>query len=242
MTKIIPAIDIIDGKCVRLTQGDYEKRQDYHDDPLEMAKTFAHAGATHLHLVDLDGAKKGTVVNWKVLERITAKTGLSVDFGGGVKTMADIDRILDSGARQVTIGTLAARDPDRMEAFIERYGADKFIIGADSRKGKIVVSGWIEESTLKLYDFVANYHLQGIRNFLCTDIERDGMLGGPATDLYREIMARHPDINLIASGGVSNMEDVKALNEAGIPAVVVGKALYEERITMAELKHWNHAH
>ena len=234
--KIIPAIDLIDGNCVRLTKGAYDTKKIYSTDPLEMAKRFEAAGFTRLHLVDLDGAKAGSVVNLAVLERICTQTSLNVDFGGGIKTETDLEKVLKAGAKQVTIGSLAVQQPELLKEWIKRYGAETFIIGADVKEGKIAISGWLETSSLELMDFIQTYYDLGIRHFLCTDISKDGMLQGPAFDLYNDIMQLFPDLQLIASGGVSGINDVQELKNNNIPAVVIGKAIYEGLISLRELK------
>lgn len=237
--RIIPAIDLIDGKCVRLTKGEYDTKKVYSDNPLDMAKDFEQHGFQRLHLVDLDGAKAGKVINLSVLEAICSNTGLKVDFGGGIKTDEDLEKVLSAGADQVTIGSLAVKDPVKVKEWIARYGADKIILGADVKGRMIAVSGWLETSTLELFDFIDSYYADGIRHVLCTDISKDGMLQGPAFSLYDEIMKNYPDLQLIASGGVSGIEDVRKLKEAGIPVVVIGKAIYEGRIDLKELASLN---
>lgn len=237
---IIPAIDLIDGQCVRLTKGDYDTKKVYNSDPLEVAKHFEENGFTRLHLVDLDGAKAGKVINLSVLESICNNTQLQVDFGGGIKTDADLEKVLNAGAFQVTIGSLAVKDPIKVKEWITKYGADTIILGADVKDRKIAVSGWLETSAIELVDFIEDYYGCGIRNVLCTDISKDGMLEGPAFDLYLELMNRFPDLKLIASGGVSGSEDVKKLKNLGIPAVVIGKAIYEGRIGLRELEVLNY--
>jgi phosphoribosylformimino-5-aminoimidazole carboxamide ribotide isomerase len=232
---IIPAIDLIDGKCVRLTKGEYDTKKVYSDDPLEMAKRFEAHGFERLHLVDLDGAKAGKVINLAVLETICANTALKVDFGGGIKSDQDLEHVLNAGADQVTIGSLAVKDPEKLKEWIAKYGPDRIILGADVKDNKIAVSGWLETSSLDLFDFLKAYYALGIRHVLCTDISKDGMLEGPAFDLYNALMRAYPDLQLIASGGVSGIEDVKQLKENGIPSVVIGKAIYEGRIDLNEL-------
>jgi phosphoribosylformimino-5-aminoimidazole carboxamide ribotide isomerase len=232
---IIPAIDLIDGQCVRLTKGDYDTKKVYNSDPLEVAKQFEKNGFTRLHLVDLDGAKAGKVINLSVLEAICNNTALQVDFGGGIKTDEEFEKVLNAGASQVTIGSLAVKDPIKVKEWITKYGADKIILGADVKDRRIAVSGWLETSDLELFTFVEQYYQLGIRHVLCTDISKDGMLEGPAFELYSEIMERFPDLELIASGGVSRIEDVKKLKELNVPAVVIGKAIYEGRIELREL-------
>lgn len=232
---IIPAIDLIDGACVRLTRGNYDTRKVYNSDPLMVAKEFEAKGFERMHLVDLDGAKAGKVVNLAVLESICQNTSLKVDFGGGIKTDEDMEKVLNAGASQVTIGSLAVKQPEKVKEWIAKYGAERIILGADARDRKIAVSGWLETSELDLMDFIGDYYALGIRHVLCTDISRDGMLQGPAFDLYNEIMSRFPDLQLIASGGVSGIEDVDRLKANGIPSVVIGKAIYEGRIDLDEL-------
>lgn len=234
--EIIPAIDLIDGRCVRLTEGDYERKTVYHDDPLEMAMRFEEAGLRRLHLVDLDGAKSGKVVNWKVLEAIAKGTGLSIDFGGGVKTEEDVQRILDSGAGWVTVGSIAVKDMARLTGWFERHGPERFLLGADVRDGNIAISGWMETTDLPWRTFIAGYVSQGVRQVFCTDVSRDGRLEGPSLGLYREMREAFPDLGLIASGGVATMDDLRMLRDIGCGAAIVGKAIYEGRIGMEELK------
>ena len=235
MIEIIPAIDIIDGKCVRLTQGDYTQKKLYSDSPLNVAKEFEAHGIKRLHLVDLDGAKSSHVVNIDILEQITNQTSLIVDFGGGVKSHDDLRRALDAGAQMITIGSLAVKDPETVYEWIQTYGVDRFVIGADVKHGKISINGWKEEGDQELYDFINQYKSIGVRNILCTDISRDGMLKGPATGLYVSILNHFPDLNLIASGGISSADDIRSLNENGIPSVIFGKALYEGRVRFEDL-------
>ena len=235
MIDVIPAIDLIDGSCVRLTKGDYGTKQVYEKDPLVMAKRFEDAGIKRLHLVDLDGAKAGKVVNLSVLEKLVQETNLDIDFGGGIKTDNDLKSVLNAGAKWVTIGSLAVKDSEKMKSWIQNYGAELFILGADVRDGNIAVSGWLETINLHWETFMADYYENGVRQFLCTDISRDGMLNGPSIDLYKEIMMRFPDCYLIASGGVSGKQDLIDLEDSKIPAVVLGKAIYEGRITLNEI-------
>lgn len=237
MIEIIPAIDMIEGKCVRLTKGDYAQKKVYNDSPLEVAKMFESIGIRRLHLVDLDGAKSKHVVNDKVLRDICRETHLIVDFGGGIKSEADLEKVFDAGAAMATAGSIAATDRETVYSWIERYGADRLVLGADVREGKISINGWQEDSDIDLMTFLEDYLSRGIRNVLCTDISKDGMLQGPNIDLYRSIMERFPQCHLIASGGVSSNDDIKALDGAGIPAVVFGKAFYEGRIKIEELKN-----
>ena len=235
MIEIIPAIDIIDGKCVRLTQGDYTQKKLYSDSPLNVAKEFEAHGIKRLHLVDLDGAKSSHVVKIDILEQITNQTSLVVDFGGGVKSHDDLRRALDAGAQMITIGSLAVKDPETVYEWIQTYGVDRFVIGADVKNGKISINGWKEEGDQELYDFINQYKSIGVRNILCTDISRDGMLKGPATGLYVSILNHFPDLNLIASGGISSADDIRSLNENGIPSVIFGKAFYEGRVRFEDL-------
>ena len=237
MIEIIPAIDMIEGKCVRLTKGDYAQKKVYNDSPLEVAKMFESMGIRRLHLVDLDGAKSKHVVNDKVLRDICRETHLIVDFGGGIKSEADLEKVFDAGAAMATAGSIAATDRETVYSWIERYEADRLVLGADVREGKISINGWQEDSDIDLMTFLEDYLSRGIRNVLCTDISKDGMLQGPNIDLYRSIMERFPQCHLIASGGVSSNDDIKALDGAGIPAVVFGKAFYEGRINIEELKN-----
>ena len=233
--ELIPAIDIIDGQCVRLTKGDYDTKRVY-GNPVDMALQFQELGFSRLHVVDLDGAKSRHVVNDGVLRDICRLTNLTVDFGGGVKTEDDLRRVFDAGAAMVTVGSIAITHPEVYLAWMERYGAEHLILGADVRNGRVSINGWKEDSDVALTDFLTQYMQAGNRNVLCTEISRDGMLQGPAIDLYREIMQAHPTCHLIASGGVSSIEDIDALDQAGIPAVVFGKAIYEGRIDLKELK------
>lgn len=234
--ELIPAIDIIDGKCVRLTKGDYGQKKVYNDDPVAQAKEFEKLGMKRLHVVDLDGAKAKHVVNVDVLRGITAATGLKVDFGGGIKSDDDIEKAFAAGASQVTIGSIAVSQPDTVMRWLDRYGADKVILGADVRNGLVSINGWKEDTSEKLLPFLARYVKAGVKSVLCTEISRDGTLSGPSTDLYREVMEAFPGIHLIASGGVGRNEDIIELDEAGIPAVVFGKAWYEGKINLEELK------
>lgn len=234
MIQLIPAIDLIDGRCVRLSQGDYDTKKEY-GDPTEMALRMEDMGVRRLHLVDLDGAKSRHVVNDRVLRDICRRTSLTVDFGGGIKTEDDLEKVFDAGAAMATAGSIAVTDPDSVGLWIEKYGAERIVLGADVRDGKISINGWKEDSALELMPFLEGYRKQGLQHVLCTDISKDGMLQGPNTALYKSIMAQWPDCRLIASGGVSSKEDIRALDEAGIPAVVFGKAIYEGRIDLASL-------
>ena len=235
MIELIPAIDIIDGQCVRLTKGDYDQKTVYRDSPTEVAKEFEALGFKRLHVVDLDGAKSKHIVNDAVLKAITTETSLTVDFGGGIKTDEDIEKAFASGAAMVTVGSVAVTQPELFIGWLEKYGADRMILGADVRMGKISINGWKEDSDEDLLPFLKKYVDAGVRNVLCTEISKDGTLSGPAIDLYRRVMEAYPELHLIASGGVSSKEDIDALNRAGIPAVVFGKAIYEGKINLKEL-------
>lgn len=232
---IVPAIDIIDGKCVRLTKGDYDTKKIYNEDPLEVAKDFEANGITHLHLVDLDGAKKGSVVNWKVLENIAGQTKLHVDFSGGIKTRQAAQQAFNLGAQQIAVGSLAVKNPKEFVDWIWAFGEEKLILGADVMNGKIAVNGWQESSQKDIYYYLDYYFEEGIDYVLCTDVSKDGMLNGPAIELYKDIIEEYKEINLIASGGVSSLEDLQQLKEIGCYAAIVGKAIYEGRITLKEL-------
>lgn len=238
MTSIIPAIDIIGGKCVRLTQGDYDRRSEY-GDPIDMARAFEDAGCRRLHVVDLDGAKASHIVNYRTLESIATRTNLTIDFGGGVKSDDDIRIAFDCGAAMVTGGSIAVKQPDMMERWIEKYGSDSIILGADARDGKVATDGWHEESKHDVVDFIAQYVEKGITQTICTDIACDGTLQGPSVELYQRITARCPDVLLIASGGIGSMADVEALDKIGIRQVIVGKAIYEGKITLKEIERLN---
>lgn len=238
MIRIVPAIDLIDGKCVRLTQGDYAQKKVYNEDPLEVARMFEAHGIKHLHLVDLDGARQKHVVNHKVLEQIATHTKLSVDFGGGIKTDDDLELVFRSGAAQATIGSVAVTDPALFESWIETYGAEKIILGADAKEGKIAVSGWLDVTNLDIFEFFAEYEKKQVKYVLCTDISRDGMLQGTAIDLYISLVNRFPELKIIASGGVTKAEEIDHLNENGLFAVIIGKAIYEGRITLKELEKY----
>ncbi len=234
MIELIPAIDIIGGRCVRLTCGDYAQKTDY-GEPLAMAQMLERMGAHRLHIVDLDGAKSHHVVNHQVLRSITQNTRLVVDFGGGIKTDDDLQLAFDAGATMVTVGSVAVTQPQLFATWLGRYGADKMILGADVRGGRISINGWKEDSTEELLPFLQRYIDMGVRHVLCTEISKDGTLAGPATELYRQVMQAFPHIHLIASGGVSSVADIQQLQEAGVPAVVFGKAIYEGRIDLKEL-------
>jgi phosphoribosylformimino-5-aminoimidazole carboxamide ribotide isomerase len=232
--ELIPAIDIIDGQCVRLTKGDYDQKTVY-GQPLEMAQEFERIGYKRLHMVDLDGAKSKHIVNNAILSQVTAATQLTVDFGGGIKTDADLEKAFEAGATMVTIGSIAVTQPDLFLRWLDKYGAEHMILGADVRNGKISINGWKEDSAEDLLPFLKKYMDAGVKNVLCTEISKDGTLQGPAIDLYRRVMQEYPQLHLIASGGVSSIDDIKALDKAGIPAVVFGKAIYEGRIDLEML-------
>lgn len=230
--QIIPAIDIIDGKCVRLTKGDYEQKKVYNDNPLDVALMFQDKGIKRLHLVDLDGARSRHIVNYHVIEKIASHTDLIIDFGGGIKTDEDLRIAFESGARMITAGSIAVTAHDIVSQWIRTYGADRIILGADTRGGKISINGWKEDGEQDIMDFLDSYIGEGVKNVICTDIERDGMLQGPAVELYQEIMKKQPGLNVIASGGVSCMDDIQRLEDAGVEQVIVGKAIYEGRIEL----------
>ncbi len=231
---IIPAIDIIDGKCVRLTQGDYAQKKVYNENPLEVAKEFEAAGLKRLHLVDLDGAKSGHIVNYKVLESITKNTSLTIDFGGGVKTDEDIQLAFNSGAAQITGGSIAVKNPQIFESWIKKHG-DKIILGADVKDEKIAINGWLENSGIDLWNFLSDYVAKGIQYTVCTDISKDGALQGTATELYKKMILKFPSLNVIASGGVTTLQDLKDLKIAGCYGAIVGKAIYEQKILLKDL-------
>ena len=241
MIELIPAIDIIGGQCVRLTKGDYDQKTVYRDSPAEVAKEFEEIGFKRLHVVDLDGAKSKHIVNEQVLKAITNKTHLTVDFGGGIKTDEDIEKAFAAGASMVTIGSIAVTSPDLFMGWLEKYGAERIILGADVRHGKISINGWKEDSSEDLLPFLKKYVDAGVSNVLCTEISKDGTLAGPAIELYQSMMAAYPELHLIASGGVSSIDDIHALETAGIPAVVFGKAIYEGKINLNELWDWQNA-
>ena len=240
MIELIPAIDIINGQCVRLTKGDYDQKSVY-GEPLEMARQFESLGYRRLHVVDLDGAKSKHIVNSQVLSSITTETNLVVDFGGGIKTDEDIEKAFAAGASMVTIGSIAVTQPELFIAWLDKYGPKRLILGADVRNGKISINGWKEDSEEDLLPFLSKYVDAGVENVLCTEISKDGTLAGPATELYKQVMKEYPHLHLIASGGVSSIDDIKALDAAGIPAVVFGKAIYEGKINLKELWDWQNA-
>ena len=237
--RIIPAIDIIDGKCVRLSKGDYDTKKIYNENPLEVAKEFEAHGIKHLHLVDLDGAKSKHIVNHKVLEQIATKTGLQIDFGGGLKTDDDLRIAFESGARQITGGSIAVKDPDTFLGWIEKHGADKIILGADAMDEKVAVSGWLEESKEELIPFIQSYQAKRIQYVICTDISKDGMLEGPSFDLYSKIISStDAGLKLIASGGISTFDELPKLAEMGCEGTIIGKAIYENRISLKQLESY----
>ena len=238
MIEIIPAIDLIEGKCVRLTQGAYAQKKIYKEYPLEVARLFADTGISRLHLVDLDGAKAQHIVNHKVLEKITTKTNLIVDFGGGLKSDDDLRIAFECGASMITGGSIAVKNPLVFTRWIQKYGPERIILGADVKNEKIAVSGWTENTDIELIPFLDDYRKKGISKIICTDISKDGMLEGPSTELYTEILRCLPDAYLIASGGVSSLRDIELLEEAGIPAVIFGKAIYEGRIRLKDLSRF----
>ena len=241
MIELIPAIDIIDGQCVRLTKGDYDQKTVYRDSPAEVAREFEQLGFQRLHVVDLDGAKSKHIVNSGVLRQITTETRLTVDFGGGIKTDDDIEKAFAAGASMVTVGSIAVTQPDLFLGWLDKYGAERMILGADVRNGKVSINGWKEDSMEDLLPFLKKYIEHGVKTVLCTEISKDGTLQGPAIELYKEMMATYPQLHLIASGGVSSIDDIKALDAAGIPAVVFGKAIYEGKINLKELWDWQNA-
>jgi phosphoribosylformimino-5-aminoimidazole carboxamide ribotide isomerase len=233
--RIIPAIDIIEGKCVRLSQGDYNRKTVYNEDPLEVAQQFEDAGIRYLHLVDLDGAKAGKIINWKVLESIANHTQLIIDVGGGIKTEEDLKVVLSSGAKQANIGSLAVSKPDVVFDWINRFGSEVIILSADVKGNQVAVAGWMENSGIELNDLMRKYVENGLRYVVCTDISKDGMLQGPSIDLYKQLLTDFPAVQLIASGGVATIEDVDTLNTIGVNGVIIGKAIYEGRIKLSEL-------
>ncbi|WP_085536332.1 1-(5-phosphoribosyl)-5-[(5-phosphoribosylamino)methylideneamino]imidazole-4-carboxamide isomerase [Massilibacteroides vaginae] len=235
MIELIPAIDLIDGKCVRLTQGDYNSKKVYNEDPLEVAKMFEGHGITRLHLVDLDGARAGRIINYRILERIATRTALIIDFGGGLKADEDLEIAFESGAQMVTGGSIAVKNPEVFESWVNKFGSEKIILGADAKDNKIAVSGWEETTDLELIPFIQDYYKKGVTKVICTDISKDGMLEGPSVELYKEIREAVGYIHVIASGGVSSIDDIEKLREAGIPSVIFGKAIYEGRIQLKDL-------
>lgn len=234
--QIILAIDLIDGKCVRLTQGDYAQKKIYNENPLEVAKLFEDIGIKRLHLVDLDGAQKGKVVNYKVLEKIASDTNLTIDFGGGIKTNEAIKMVFESGADIATIGSIAVKDKELFFSWLEKYGSDKILLGADVKEDKIAISGWLEKTEINIFDFIKENVEGGVETIFCTDISKDGLLQGSSVDLYKKILVEFPSLHLIASGGVASLSDLVELKSIGCSGAIVGKAIYEERISMKELK------
>ncbi len=233
---IIPAIDIINGKCVRLTQGDFSQQKQYNENPLEVAQLFESVGLKRLHLVDLDGARQKKIINHKVLENIAKNTQLKIDFGGGVQSDDDIKLAFDSGAAQVTGGSVAIRQPNLFEKWLQQYGEERIILGADVKDGKIVISGWQETSDVSISSFVQRYWQKGVKYVICTDVSKDGMLAGASVELYRQLRQDLPYIHLIASGGVSSLQDLIDLKNIGVKGAIVGKAIYEHKINLEELK------
>lgn len=233
---IIPAIDIIDGKCVRLTQGDYAQKKIYNEDPLEVAQNFEGAGIKRLHLVDLDGAKQKKIVNLKVLEKLAGNTSLQIDFGGGVQSDEDIEDAFNAGAHQITGGSIAVKDQELFLKWLQKFGSDKIILGADVKNENVAISGWQEEANWNIFSFLSHFEEKGVRYIICTDVSKDGLLMGPSIDLYKQILAKNPTLNLIASGGVSDKADLKKLSELGVYGAIVGKAFYEGRIKLEDLK------
>src|SRR5579871_106441 len=236
--EIIPAIDLIDGKCVRLTQGDYNQKKIYNEHPLEVAKQFEAVGLDRLHLVDLDGAKAGAVKNWKVLETIASKTSLIIDFGGGIKKENDVKIVFNSGAALATVGSIAVKDEPEFVKWLLIFGADKFLLGADVKDEKIAINGWLEKTDIWVYDFIEKYIKHGVKQIFCTDVSKDGKLEGPSIDLYKNIIAKFPELYFIASGGVSSMQDLEDLQRIGCNAAIVGKAIYENKISLSDLKNY----
>ncbi len=235
--RIIPAIDIIDGKCVRLVQGDYAQKTIYNENPLDVARSFEDAGLTHLHLVDLDGAKAGKVVSWQVIETVVRGTSLKVDFGGGIKTTDEVKRLLDIGVSQVNLGSIAVKEPEKITGWIQQFGADKIILSADVKNEMISIDGWQQNSTINIVTFLRGYIQRGIEHVTCTDISTDGMLTGPNIELYKKVLLSFPQLHLIASGGVSSLEDLYELKQIGADGVIVGKAIYEGKIALADLNN-----
>lgn len=234
--RIIPAIDIIEGKCVRLSQGDYNQKTVYNENPLEVAKEFEDAGLKYLHLVDLDGAKAKKVVSWKVLESIVSNTSLQVDFGGGLRTAEDVQAVFDSGAKQITAGSIAVNDRETVLRWISEFDSEQIILGADAKNGRIATHGWLDDSGLDVIEFISDYQKEGIEYVVCTDIAKDGMLQGPSIELYKQIMTVSKGVKLIASGGVSSIDDLKELKTIGCDAAIVGKAIYEAKFSLKELR------
>jgi phosphoribosylformimino-5-aminoimidazole carboxamide ribotide isomerase len=236
--EIIPAIDIIEGKCVRLTRGDYEQKKIYNENPLEVAKEFEDSGLKRLHLVDLDGAKAGDVKNWNVLEQIASKTGLAIDFSGGISTNKNVRICFNSGATYAAVGSIAIKNKKELTGWLLEFGVEKFIIGADVKDEKLAIKGWTETTDTNVLDLIEDYKTKGVKQFFCTDISKDGLLQGTGIDLYKKILNSHPSIDLIASGGISSVDDLLQLREAGCSGAIVGKAIYEKKILLNDLKQF----
>ena len=233
--RILPAIDIIDGKCVRLSQGDYAQKKIYNESPVDVAKSFEDAGLRYLHLVDLDGAKAGKVINWKVVEAIKSQTSLQVDFGGGIKTEQEAEQLFQLGVSQINLGSVAVKNKDMVFGWIVKFGSDKIILSADVQNEKIAIHGWQQDSGILILDFIREYEKKNIRYITCTDIQTDGMLEGPNVDLYLKLVKNFPSLKIVASGGVSSMDDLKKLKTSGVDGVIIGKAIYEGKVTLKEL-------
>jgi phosphoribosylformimino-5-aminoimidazole carboxamide ribotide isomerase len=238
MIRIIPAIDLINGHCVRLTEGDFNQQKTYNNSPVEVAKWFEAEGITHLHLVDLDGARARKPVNLAILEAIASQTNLSIDFGGGIQSQEAIEQAFSAGARQITAGSIAVRDPKIVQQWLQGYGADRIIVGADFKDDLIAINAWSEKSGLALNEFITDYCQQGATTFICTDVSKDGKLQGPATSTYQELVLNFPEVHLIASGGVTTIQDVQELQQAGVFGAIIGKAIYEGTLTFRELKSY----
>lgn len=236
--EIIPAIDIIEGKCVRLTQGDFNQKTIYNENPLEVAKQFEDAGLHRLHLVDLDGAKEGKVKNWKVLEKVASKTSLAIDFGGGIKKDEDLDVVFNSGAAMATLGSIAVSDENLVSSWISKWHANRFLLGADVREEKITIKGWTENTELSVFDFIRSWQIKGLTQVFCTDVAKDGLLEGPSIELYKNILIEFPQLFFIASGGVRSLADIETLSQLGCRGVIIGKAIYEGRIRLSELSQF----
>lgn len=238
MIEIIPAIDVIDGKCVRLSQGDYQTQKIYSESPVDVAKEFENAGITRLHMVDLDGAKQGRIINLKTLELIVSLTKLKIDFGGGIKTKENVQSVLNAGAAMINIGSVAVKQPALVEDWIKEFGTDKILLGADVKDENIMINGWQQAANINIINYISSYLNKGLENIFCTDISKDGLLQGTSIKLYKKILASFPELNLIASGGVSDIGDIEALDEIGCSGVIIGKALYEGRIQLKQLKKY----
>ena len=235
---LVPAIDIINGQCVRLTKGDYDTKKVYNESPVEVAKAFEGAGLTHVHVVDLDGARAKHIVNAKVLEQIATQTSLQVDFGGGIKSETDLQTAIDCGASQVTLGSIAVSEPELVREWLEKFGAEQLILGADAKNRRIATHGWEQDSGLDVIDFIKDYAQKGFEYVLCTDVAKDGMLAGPSLELYYEILEQLPEISLVASGGVTTMDDIYQCAELGCTAAIIGKAIYENKLSLKELERY----